>query len=90
MVIAILVLIAAALGESMYTRWLLLLMVPLTISALGLVHWMVAQGKIPKAVLWPLYICLLLMDQLTAPMLGFVAMLDSWVGLRKFRSDREV
>ena len=79
-----------ALAFDELVRWIFLLSIPLLVAALGLVHWAVKTMKLSAAWLVSFYIMTVFMFQLMAPVLITVALMDSWIDLRKrTRSDRE-
>ncbi len=89
--VVLVVVLAACYGLGGFARWANLLAIPLLMAGIGFVHWIIAEKKMSRSWLVSFYLLLILMFQLVLPMLATVALLDSWMNLRKrFRSDREV
>ncbi len=70
-------------GDPAWTRWIPLLTIPLILSAVGFIHWLVKAKGLPKTWLVVFYVSFLLLIQLLYPLLTSVALLDSWMNLRK-------
>ncbi|MEX1236861.1 MAG: hypothetical protein WD994_01190, partial [Pseudomonadales bacterium] len=78
-----------AVGEPAFGRWIPLLTVPLVISAIAFVHWLISEKNLGTSWLVTFYLVLFLLIQLLYPLLTTVALLDSWMNLRKkFGSDK--
>ena len=89
--LVLLLALCVGLGTPEAMRWIPLLTVPLVMSAIGLVHWLVNNKGLSGHWLGGFYVLLILMYQLVSPLLASLALMDSWFDLRKnFRSDREV
>jgi len=85
-----LLLVCLAFGSIGLVRWVPLLMVPLVIAGVCFVHWLVAARAMAGNWLVIMYIMLVLLAQLTHPIMAFIALTDSWLDLRKrIRLDRE-
>jgi hypothetical protein len=85
-----LVMICLALGSLGFVRWVPLLMVPLVITGVCFVHWLVAAKSLSGNWLVSFYVMLVFLAQVLYPMLAFIALADSWLDLRKrIRLDRE-
>lgn len=73
------------------SRWYMLLMVPMLMSAIGFVHWYFREKEISRSWFVSFYLLLIFMSQLMMPILASLAMMDSLLDLRnRIRSDREV
>lgn len=70
-------------GDPAWTRWIPLLTVPLILSAVGFIHWLIKAKGLPMTWLVVFYVSFLLLIQLLYPLLTSVALLDSWMDLRK-------
>ena len=83
--VAILVLMlgAMATNQATWLRWLPLLTIPMVICAIGFVHWFVKQRKMDTGWLVGFYILLVLMSEWVYPLIGSLALVDSWIDLRK-------
>jgi hypothetical protein len=81
----------ASYGLDGFVRWIYILTLPMFIAAIGFVHWIVKQKKGTTPWLVSFYLSMTLMFQLLAPVLVTVALIDSWIDLRKrTNTDREV
>jgi hypothetical protein len=81
----------ATYGLDGFVRWIYILTLPMFIAAIGFVHWIVKQKKLTTPWLFSFYLSMTLMFQLLAPVLVTVALIDSWIDLRKrTNTDREV
>jgi len=72
-----------AVGDPTYARWIPLLTVPMIVSAIGLVHWIVAKKKLSGNWLVVFYILLLGLIQVIYPVMASLALIDSWIDVRK-------
>lgn len=72
-----------ALDDSAFSRWIPLLTVPLVISAVSFVHWIVAERSLSGSWLVMFYLLLVFLVQLAYPLLVSMALLDSWMNLRQ-------
>lgn len=72
-----------AMGDPAFGRWIPLLTVPLVISAIAFVHWLIRDRQLGTNWVVAFYLVLFLMVQLLYPLLASVALLDSWINLRK-------
>jgi hypothetical protein len=72
-----------AMGDPAFGRWIPLLTVPLVISAIALVHWLIRDRQLGTNWVVAFYLVLFVMIQLLYPLLASVALLDSWINLRK-------
>lgn len=72
-----------AMGDPAFGRWIPLLTVPLVISAVAFVHWLIHDRQLGTNWVVAFYLVLFLMIQLLYPLLASVALLDSWINLRK-------
>lgn len=64
-------------------RWLPLLSVPLIVGAIGFVHWFMGERKLGTQWAVIFYMLLLMLFQLVYPLLASLALMDSWLDLRK-------
>ena len=88
-VLVVSLLLCFGLGE--HLRWGRILTLPLLLAGIGFVHWIVAEKELSRSWLYGFYLMMVLMIQLMTPIIAMVALIDSWVDLRKkLRSDREV
>lgn len=77
-----------AIGDPAFGRWIPLLTVPLLFAAIALVHWFIKEKQLASSWVVTFYLVLLLMIQLVYPLLTSIALLDSWMDVRKrFKSD---
>lgn len=85
MSITLLVLMVAvyATQDAAYVRWIPVLTMPLAVCAIGLVHWTVKHRKLNVGWLISFYVLLVGMSQLVYPLVASVALLDSWVDIRR-------
>lgn len=83
--VAILVLMLGAMAtrQVAYLRWLPLLTLPMFICAIGFVHWFVKHRKMDVGWLVGFYILLVLVSEWLYPLMAALALLDSWVDLRR-------
>ena len=81
--ILILMLAAMATGQVQYLRWLPVLTIPMFICAIGFVHWFVKQRKMDVGWLVGFYLLLIVMSEWLYPLVGSLALLDSWLDLRR-------
>lgn len=79
----LLMLVALVTQQVAYLRWLPLLTIPMIICAIGFVHWFVKQKKLGTGWLVGFYILVVIMSEWLYPLLGALALLDSWVDLRR-------
>lgn len=90
----ILMLAAMLTRQVVYLRWLPLLTLPMFVCAIGFVHWYVKYKKMDVGWLVGFYILLVLMSEWLYPLMGSLALVDSWVDLRRRigtdRPDNEV
>ena len=88
-VLAIMILATITMGG--FSRWLLLLIIPILVASVGFVHWFVREKEISRSWLVSFYLLLIVMSQFMVPFLAMLAMMDSLLDLRRrIRSDREV
>ena len=71
-------------------RWIPLLTVPLIVSALAFVHWVMGTRKLSGNVVFVFYLLLLLLFQVVYPLLASLALVDSWFNLRTRIQSKEV
>lgn len=71
-----------AVGTPAWVRWIPVMTVPMIISAIGLVHWIVKAKKLATGWLVAFYLLALGMAQLVYPLLASLALMDSWADLR--------
>lgn len=77
------------LNDPAFGRWIPLLTVPLVVSGVSIVHWVVAKRALSGGWLVMFYLLLVFLIQLAYPLLVSVALLDSWMNLRqRFARDR--
>ena len=67
----------------MLAQWIPLLTVPLILAAIALVHWLVSRWQLTTGWLVTFYLMLFFMSGLIFPILASVALMDSWLDLRK-------
>jgi len=72
-----------ALGDPKYARWIPLLTVPMIVSAIGLVHWIVAKNKLSGNWLVVFYVLFFGLIQVIYPVMASLALIDSWIDVRK-------
>ncbi|MCB1691858.1 MAG: hypothetical protein KDI19_03785 [Pseudomonadales bacterium] len=65
-----------------FSRWLLLLTVPLVVSGIALLHWVVKQRELSRSWLVTFYLLFFLMMQFMYPIMTSVGLLDSWMNVR--------
>lgn len=83
LVLVALMVICYASGDPYLGSWILMLMVPLMVSSIALVHWVVKEKKLGGNWLVVFYLLLLFFMQFMLPLLAIVAVTDSWIDLRK-------
>ncbi|MCH7743779.1 MAG: hypothetical protein IIB71_14080 [Proteobacteria bacterium] len=71
-------------------RWIPLLTVPLIVSALAFVHWVMGTRKLSGNWVFGFYLLLLLLFQVMYPLLASLALVDSWFNLRTRIQSKEV
>ena len=71
-------------------RWIPLLTVPLIVSALAFVHWLMGTRKLSGNWVFGFYLLLLLLFQVVYPLLASLALVDSWFNLRTRIQSKEV
>ena len=71
-------------------RWIPLLTVPLIVSALAFVHWVMGTRKLSSNWVFGFYLLLLLLFQVVYPLLASLALVDSWFNLRTRIQSKEV
>lgn len=71
-------------------RWIPLLTVPLIVSALAFVHWVMGTRKLSGNWVFGFYLLLLLLFQVVYPLLASLALVDSWFNLRTRIQSKEV
>ena len=87
---AMALMIAGLSATDSFSRWYLLLMVPMLMASIGLIHWFVAEKKLAGSWLVSFYLLLILMSQLIMPCLAMLAVVDSWLDLRnRIQPDRK-
>jgi len=82
-VIVGLMVLVLVLNEPVFGRWLPLLTIPLVLSGIGFVHWIVKEKNLGVSWLVAFYILLLFLIQLVYPLLASLALMDSGLNLRK-------
>ncbi len=81
----------ACYGLGEFARWANLLIIPMTMAGIAFVHWIVMEKEMSRSWLVSFYLLMVLMSQLVTPMLATLALIDSWMNLRKqIRPDQEV
>jgi hypothetical protein len=63
--------------------WIPVLTIPFVVASIALVHWGVARGNLGKNWVFVFYLCLLFFLQFVYPVLLLLALIDSWVDVRK-------
>ena len=64
-------------------QWMLLLTVPLLLSGLGMVHWLIGYRKMSVRWLAMLYFLLLVFSEIFYPLVAAIALIDSYLDVRK-------
>ena len=81
-IILLLALIISYVFDDLLGRWLPVLTLPLVITALSLVHFLMAAKQLSTRWLVAFYLTMLLFGQLFYPLLIFLGLLDSALNLR--------
>ncbi|MDA0787828.1 MAG: hypothetical protein O2780_00045 [Proteobacteria bacterium] len=81
--VIVLLLVLCIAFNDLLGRWIPLLTVPLIFSGLGIVHWMIKSKEMSSNWLVAFYLLLLFFFQFVYPLLASLALMDSYLDLRK-------